>query len=75
MKEIFAEPLILALKRNKNLKDIIRGNKVFRVRFVVFNIKVPQLIDSESGGTTTKVTKGMQQMGEHPSKTISINIF
>ena len=29
MKEIFAEPPILALKRNKNLRDIIGGNKVF----------------------------------------------
>ena len=29
LKETFAEPSILAFKRNKNLKDIIRGNKVF----------------------------------------------
>ena len=29
LKEIFAEPLILAFKRNKNLRDIIDGNKVF----------------------------------------------
>ena len=29
MKEIFAEPPILALKRNKNLRDKIGGNKVF----------------------------------------------
>ena len=29
LKEIFAEPPILAFKRNKNLKDIIGGNKVF----------------------------------------------
>ena len=29
MKEIFAEPPILVFKRNKNLKDIIGGNKVF----------------------------------------------
>ena len=29
LKEIFAEPPILAFKRNKNLRDIIRGNKVF----------------------------------------------
>ena len=28
LKEIFAEPPILAFKRNKNLKDIIGGNKV-----------------------------------------------
>ena len=29
LKKIFAEPSILAFKRNKNLKDIIWGNKVF----------------------------------------------
>ena len=29
LKETFAEPSILAFKRNKNLKDIIGGNKVF----------------------------------------------
>ena len=29
LKEIFAEPPILAFKRNKNLRDIIGGNKVF----------------------------------------------
>ena len=29
LKETFAEPPILAFKRNKNLKDIIGGNKVF----------------------------------------------
>ena len=29
LKEIFAEPPILAFKRNKNLRDIIRGNKLF----------------------------------------------
>ena len=29
MKEIFAEPPILTLKRNKNLRDKIGGNKVF----------------------------------------------
>ena len=29
LKEIFAELLILAFKRNKNLRDIIGGNKVF----------------------------------------------
>ena len=29
LKETFAEPPILAFKRNKNLKDIIRGNMVF----------------------------------------------
>ena len=29
LKEIFAEPPILAFKRNKNLKDIIGGNKAF----------------------------------------------
>ena len=29
LKEIFAEPPILAFKRNKNFRDIIRGNKVF----------------------------------------------
>ena len=29
LKEIFAEPPILAFKRNKNLGDIIEGNKVF----------------------------------------------
>ena len=34
-----------------------------------------QLIDFDSGGTTTKVAKGMQQMGEHPTKTIPTNIF
>ena len=28
-KEIFAEPPILAFKRNKNLRDIIGGNKLF----------------------------------------------
>ena len=28
-KEIFAEPPILAFKRSKNLRDIIRGNKLF----------------------------------------------
>ena len=33
------------------------------------------MIDSDSGGTTTKVAKGTQQMEEHPTKTISINIF
>ena len=38
-------------------------------------MQVQQLIDSDSGGTTAKVAKGMQQMGEHPTKTISINIF
>ena len=29
MKEIFTKPPIWAFKRNKNLKDIIGGNKVF----------------------------------------------
>ena len=29
LKETFAEPPVLAFKRNKNLKDIIRGNMVF----------------------------------------------
>ena len=29
LKEIFAEPSILAFKRNKNARDIIGGNKVF----------------------------------------------
>ena len=29
LKEIFAEPPILVFKRNKNLRDIIGGNKVF----------------------------------------------
>ena len=29
LKKFFAEPPILAFKRNKNLKDKIRGNKVF----------------------------------------------
>ena len=29
LKEIFAEPPILAFKRNKNLRDIIGGNKLF----------------------------------------------
>ena len=29
LKEIFAEPPILAFKRNKNFRDIIRGNKLF----------------------------------------------
>ena len=29
LKDTFAEPSILAFKRNKNLKDIIGGNKVF----------------------------------------------
>ena len=29
LKEIFAKPSILAFKRNKNLRDIIEGNKVF----------------------------------------------
>ena len=29
LKEVFTEPPILAFKRNKNLKDIIGGNKIF----------------------------------------------
>ena len=29
LKEIFAEPPILAFKRNKSLKDIIGGKKIF----------------------------------------------
>ena len=29
LKEIFVEPQILAFKRNKNLRDMIGGNKVF----------------------------------------------
>ena len=29
LEEIFAEPPILAFKRNKNLRDTIGGNKVF----------------------------------------------
>ena len=29
LKEVFTEPPILASKRNKNLKDIIGGNKIF----------------------------------------------
>ena len=37
----------------------------------MFSMKIPQLI----GGTTTKVAKGTQQMKEHATKTISINVF
>ena len=48
---------------------------LFHARFVVFSMSTPQLIDSNSGGTTEKVVKGMQKMGEHPTKSISINIF
>ena len=29
LKVVFTEPPILAFKRNKNLKDIIGGNKIF----------------------------------------------
>ena len=29
LKEVFTEPPILAFKRNKSLKDIIGGNKIF----------------------------------------------
>ena len=36
---------------------------------------IPQLIDLDSDGTTTKVAKETQEMGEHPTKTIFINIF
>ena len=37
LKEIFAEPPFLAFKRNKNLRDIIGGNKVFDNKIV--NVK------------------------------------
>ena len=47
----------------------------FHVRFVVFSMQVPQLINFDSGGTTTKVRKRTQLMGENSTKTISINIF
>ena len=36
--QIFAEPPILAFKRNKNLKDIIRGNKAFDNK-IILNLK------------------------------------
>ena len=48
---------------------------LFYIKFVIFSILVPQLIDSNSGETTTIVTKWTQQLGEHPTKTISINFF
>ena len=38
LKEIFAEPPILAFKRNKNLRDIIGGNKLFDNKKIL-NIK------------------------------------
>ena len=38
LKEIFAEPPILTFKRNKNLKDIIGGNKAFDNK-TILNIK------------------------------------
>ena len=49
----------------------------FQVNFVVFSMKVTQLIDSYSGRTTTKVAKATQQIEEHltKTKTVSINIF
>ena len=39
LKETFAEPPILAFKRNKNLKDIIWGNKVFDNKKIL-NVKM-----------------------------------
>ena len=39
LKKIFAEPPILAFKRNKNLKDIIWGNKVFDNKKIL-NVKM-----------------------------------
>ena len=38
LKEIFAEPPILAFKRNKNLRDIIGGNKVYDTKKIL-NVK------------------------------------
>ena len=39
LKEIFAEPPVLAFKRNKNLKDITGGNKVFGNKKNSLNVK------------------------------------
>ena len=47
----------------------------FQLRFVGFSMYLLQLIGFDSDGTTTKVAKGTQQMGYHPTKNISINIF
>ena len=44
LKEIFAVPPILAFKRNKNLRDIIGGNKVFDNKKNVNHVSPDQLI-------------------------------
>lgn len=48
---------------------------LFHERCVVFIMQVPHLVDFDSGGSATKVSKGKHQMVEHPTKTISINYF